>query len=180
MDIMAIVNAMQLGTISKQALSVVDFPNDEHVAAIPFMGVYVLLTENGVLPDPAAVNTYAATYNANILSQQLLSALSAHRYAVENGGTIISGNAYKTDPESRLALTAIFVIAATNNAFTSNWKMADGTFVTLSSAQIIEAAQGVLAFVQKCFDTEKTLAANVANYPTSAAIVAAFDTAMTL
>lgn len=109
---------------------------------------------------------------------RILADLAAHRYAIQNSSVVINTHRFKTDAESRLALLAVFSVAATNSAFKVNWKMSDGTFVTLDQAGILAAGQGVLGFVQACFDAEKTLRDNVANYTTSAAINADFDKAM--
>lgn len=70
MDILAIVNTMQPGTISKLALAREDFPNDESVSAIPFMGAFVQLFPNGVLPNQADVIAYEPIYNALIAQQE--------------------------------------------------------------------------------------------------------------
>jgi len=56
MDIINIVNSMQPRTISKFALKASDFPNGE--SSVPFMGGFVQLFPNAVLPDPAAVTSY--------------------------------------------------------------------------------------------------------------------------
>jgi hypothetical protein len=111
-------------------------------------------------------------------TQSLLAALAAHRYAVQTGGTIVADNKFDTDPESCSALTAAFVIASANPDYSCNWKMADGTFVSLNSQQIVGAGLGVLGFVQKCFDSEGAVAARIAQYSTIEMVVAAFDNEM--
>lgn len=64
MDIMAIVNTMQPGTISRLALHAEDFPNGEN--GLPFMGVFVQLFSNKPLPSPADVSAYQVTYDAAV------------------------------------------------------------------------------------------------------------------
>jgi hypothetical protein len=109
---------------------------------------------------------------------RVLEALAAYRYDAQSGGVTVDGNRYDTDPESRSALIAAYVLANLNPAFTCNWKTADDTFVTLDAAGVIAVGNAVLAFVQKCFDAEKTLTADVARYTSVSAVTSAFDAAM--
>lgn len=119
---------------------------------------------------------------ADQLQAGLLAALAAHRYDVQNGGITISGHPYRTDQASQFALTgaliAAQVAAGANAPFQIEWKMANGDFVTLSGADVVAAWMTGMAFVQKCFSTEKSVKDTVANFHTVAAILAAFDAGM--
>lgn len=81
MDIMAIVNTMQPNTISKQAYNAEDFPNGEE--SIQFMGVYVQLYPNAMLPDSGAVIAYENTYNIAISTQITNAAIKRQIYLLE-------------------------------------------------------------------------------------------------
>lgn len=176
MDIMSIVNAMQPQTISRLALNAADFPNNE--ASIPFMGVFVQLFQGAILPSPSAVVAYQATYEASILTDSIKVALAAHRYDIQTGGVVIDGHPFRTDIDSQFALTGAFMAAQANPAISINWKMADGTFATLNAAAITSAWSQGMGFVQKCFDSEKTVIAAVATYATAELAIAAFDALM--
>lgn len=138
---------------------------------------------NGILQplsddDQAAYDAQQTAWEVGAESRTL-SALAAHRYTVQNGGTTISGNVFKTDAESRLALLAVYSVASANPSFECAWKTATGNFVTLNATAIIAAGNAVLEFVQKCFDVESALTSNIGNYIADpASIITAFDTGM--
>ena len=145
---------------------------------------------NGVLQpmsdaDQAAYDAQQAAWAA-AQPAAILAALAAHRYATQTGGCQISltvngatsNYLFLTDPNSQFALTGALIAAQANSAYTANWKMADGSFLTLNATQIISAWQQGAAFVQKCFNTEATLIATVAQYADAASICAAFDAGM--
>ncbi len=122
--------------------------------------------EVAFLADQAAANAPTAA------------SLAAHRYAVCNGGMTAGGVPIKTDSESRADLTAAFIMATANPSYSVKWKAADGNFYPLNAAAIIAIANAVAAFVQKCFDSEASVSANLSQYSTMADANAAFDAAM--
>lgn len=82
------------------------------------------------------------------------------RYNAEFGGftdpTI--GIFVRTDDRTRNLLTATIMEARANPAFTvPNWKLADGTFITLTAENIIYLYGKVWKFIQEQFAKEKTL-----------------------
>lgn len=113
-----------------------------------------------------------------LLPQRIAHDLSTHRYAIQTGGTVIDGHAFRTDIDSQFALTGAFMAAQANPAISINWKMADGTFATLNAAAITSAWSQGMAFVQKCFDSEKTVIAAIGTYATGALAISAFDALM--
>lgn len=127
----------------------------------------------------AETSQYAADIAAEAAKAvpRILAALAAHRYSVQTGGFAVGGSVFRTDPDSQVALMGAMIIASANPAYTVNWKTPSG-FVTLNATQVIAAANGVAAFIQKCFDTEATLIAVVGQYGDKASIVAAFDATM--
>ncbi|WP_020471454.1 DUF4376 domain-containing protein [Zavarzinella formosa] len=178
MDVQGIVNWMRResfpgGVIHKWALSQEDLPG-----GIPFMGGFVELFSEATLPLTVEVLAAQAEFEAASLRNRLLATLAARRYDAQNSGVAIDGNTFDTDSESRNALTSAYVFASLDATYSCNWKTADGVFVTLTSPQVIAVGKGVGAFIQKCFDTEKTLAGNIGQYGSAEAILAAFDKAM--
>ena len=107
-----------------------------------------------------------------------LEALASYRYLVQNSGTTVAGVPLDTDPDSRAALTAAYVAALQNSAFTVDWKGSDGSFYPLTAAAVISVGNAVLAFVSKCFAVEGAVTANVDSYADIAAVKAAFDAGM--
>lgn len=87
--------------------------------------------------------------------------IADHRYAAEIAGFELQGMPVRTDRETqtRLAHARMFVIA--NPAFETDWKLANGTFIHLTAAQIIGVSDAVLAHVQACFTKEAQLNAAI-------------------
>lgn len=107
---------------------------------------------------------------------QILATLAAHRYAIQNNYVSIGGVRYRTDPESRLALSQIIISMILNPAFVvNNYKMYDGSSQMLDKAALVNIWTQGGAFLQACFDTEETLKTNISQYATGNAIIAAFD-----
>lgn len=138
---------------------------------------------NGQLQDltpeeQAEYDARQAAYNASSAVQaRLLSALAARRYAVEVGGITVNGQTIATDDRAKVMANGAAAAAQKNASFTTKWKTSAG-FVTLNAAAIIAIADAVAAHVDKCFESEATVAANIANYTTAAQVIAAFDQAM--
>lgn len=86
-----------------------------------------------------------------------LAALAERRWQAETGGTMVAGTPIKTDAESTGKITAAYVQASANPAFTVRWKVDTGVFVTLDAATIIAIGDAVTAHVQACFDNEDVL-----------------------
>lgn len=95
------------------------------------------------------------------LSAAKLAALAERRWQAETGGTIVAGMPIKTDAESTGKITAAYVQATANPAFTVRWKVDTGVFVTLDAATIIAIGDAVTAHAQACFDNEDVLTAAI-------------------
>ena len=108
----------------------------------------------------------------------LLSWAAAIRKQKEAGGFDLAGMRIETDPESRAVLTAAYVQARQSPDFNiSNWKIADGVYVTLSNEAIIAAGDAVTAYVQACFDRNREIDELILSgaITTHEQIVAAFE-----
>lgn len=92
--------------------------------------------------------------------------IAAWRYLEETKGVYINGNLISTTRDSQASLTATFTSMKEGFISTVNWKMADGTFVTLSLSDITAIAQAVVSHVQSCFDREANYITMVNNAST--------------
>lgn len=83
--------------------------------------------------------------------------IKARRNAALASGTEVAGIAVHTDDLSQQRIVGAALAASLDPATTVNWKVVDGTFVTLDAATILAVAQAVRAHVQACFDREAAL-----------------------
>jgi hypothetical protein len=84
------------------------------------------------------------------------------RYRKASGGVTIAGNPYLTDPVSRNTVSSAHDYAVANPGHVTDWKLADGTFIQLTEAQLAHVLQEMATFVQSCFTCESTNAAAIA------------------
>jgi Domain of unknown function (DUF4376) len=112
-----------------------------------------------VVPDMAAVETTL---------RQIFPAGTPKTYAADcryrktSGGIVInslSPATFTTDTISRNAMDN--ASAYTQTGGTVDWKMSDGTFVTLDQTQLTLLTNTVFGFVQECFTTESGLVAGI-------------------
>tara|TARA_R110000772_G_scaffold158_8_gene745 strand:+ start:2109 stop:2684 length:576 start_codon:yes stop_codon:yes gene_type:complete len=77
------------------------------------------------------------------------------RYDYEVSGTSVGGLAVRTD---RFTVDRIYqarVLAKEDAAFTTDWKLGDGTFVTLDAATVIVIGDAVTVHLKDAFSKEK-------------------------
>ena len=67
----------------------------------------------------------------------------------------------KSAASSTAKITAAYVQAKANPAFTVNWKVDKAMFVTLDAATIIAIGDAVTSHVQTCFDHEMALTTQI-------------------
>lgn len=92
----------------------------------------------------------------------LLEQLAAVRYGAETAGVAWRGWPVATDRDSRPNLIAAYQSAAAGLRQDGGvWKFADGVARPLTNAEVQSMALAVLAHVQRCFDREAELAAQV-------------------
>lgn len=80
---------------------------------------------------------------------------SEKRYDYEVGGTSVGGLAVRTD---RFTVDRIYqarVLAKEDATFTTDWKLGDGTFLTLDAPTIIAIGDAVTAHLKDAFTREK-------------------------
>lgn len=94
------------------------------------------------------------------------------RWQKEIGGTTFNGMPIATDAVSQTKYIGAVVGAQIDPNAVINWKMADGTFVTLDAQAITAVAMAVRAHVQACFDNEAELKAEIEAASTAEEIAA--------
>ncbi len=114
--------------------------------------------------------------NVSVQSPAGLKAYAARaRYNRETGGTTLGGAAIASDRASQAMVTGAYVQAQGDANFSTQWKQPDGSFVTLTAAQIMAIGQAVLTHVSACFAAEaQAVAAIDAGTATTAADIDAF------
>ena len=88
-------------------------------------------------------------------------AIKDRRDQAITAGITVAGVPIHTDEISQTRITGAAVAAIMDADYSVQWKAADGTFVTLSAAQVIGIASAVRAHVQAAFDREAELRAAV-------------------
>lgn len=79
---------------------------------------------------------------------------SAKRWEKEVGGIVVNGLTVATDDRSKTMISGARVAAQNDPNFTTQWKGADGSFVTIDAAAVIGISDAMLAHVSNCFATE--------------------------
>lgn len=108
---------------------------------------------SGVVVVPCDAGVMVGGDQPELTADVLKSVAAAKRWEVENGGCAVAGfGVVPTDERTRAVLTAAYIKASTNPAYTiPKWKVGPGSYVTLTAAQIIAMANAVEAHVQACF-----------------------------
>jgi hypothetical protein len=101
---------------------------------------------NVVMQTPKGLTAYAA----------------AARYKKETGGITVSGIAMPTDRETQAQLSGAYAYVQATPAATIQWKLANGSFASLTAAQIASIATAVAAHVQACFAAEAAIVSQIA------------------
>ena len=84
----------------------------------------------------------------------LLAYAAQKRWEKEVGGTTVGGMAIHTDDRSKSLITGARMAAEADPDFTTDWKAADGSFVTIDATTIVAVSNAVLAHVASCFAIE--------------------------
>lgn len=103
---------------------------------------------------------------SKISDETLTHLIASRRWEEESAGTdakLADGRTVRvmTDATSQSKLTGLLVVASAQ-PISVQWKCADGTFASLTSADVPLMAGAVFAHVQKCFAREAELLATLA------------------
>ena len=93
----------------------------------------------------------------------LLDYVANKRWEKETGGIVLNGMALATDDRSKALITGARIAAENDPDFTTKWKTADGSFVTVNASMIIAISDAMLEHVQECFATEAQVLADIEN-----------------
>jgi hypothetical protein len=85
---------------------------------------------------------------------QLAAYAADARFRKASGGVTIGGKPYLSDPVSRNTVASAHDYAVANPGHITDWKLADGTFIQLTEAQLAHVLQQMATFVQACFTCE--------------------------
>jgi hypothetical protein len=144
---------------------------DAHGLAVPVSDEAglksVLQTHIAPIPDwlYEAADTFIQPSPGAYTPDQLKSYSASIRYTTETGGitiTSISSIPFLTDPVSRNTVNSTWnYVNSAAGQQTVNWKMSDGSFVTISETNVKVMADDMAAFVQACFDCEASTAGDI-------------------
>jgi hypothetical protein len=82
-----------------------------------------------------------------------------------------------TDEQTQYTLTGAVTMVQVAPDTVIQWKIADGTFVTLPGTELVMLAQAVATHVQNCFGVEATLATGIQASPPTITTRAEIDEA---
>lgn len=116
-------------------------------------------------PEPEPEPTFAENKAAKF------AALASMRFAIETGGMFFNGVPIRTDRETCGIITAAYVSAMNDPAYTvPNWKVADGVFIILDAPTILALSTAVRAHIQSAFDHEAEISAQITAAETQEAL----------
>jgi hypothetical protein len=73
------------------------------------------------------------------------------------GGITVNGKPFATDPLTLVSLNAAFIYTSDKQVNEYSWKLPDGTFITLDTAEIKALQNAVAKLGEDCYDCEATL-----------------------
>ncbi len=88
---------------------------------------------------------------------------AAKRWEKEVGGIIVNGLQVATDDRSKMMISGARVAAEADPNFVTQWKAANGSFVTIDAAAVIRISDMMLAHVSYCFAIEAEVLAGIAS-----------------
>lgn len=102
--------------------------------------------------------SWFTTYTTTLLSNEELKRIVTNiRMRKENNGVKVGDYVYDTSRESQTKYIAVAldILRANSPSWSIDWKLPDGTFVTLNALQMNEVIDAVKNHVQNCFQKEK-------------------------
>lgn len=115
--------------------------------------------------------------NPPLTPVDLIAYAAQKRWEKEVGGTEVAGMPIFTDDRSKTLIMGARQAADADPGFTTQWKTAGGTFITLDATMIMAISNAVLAHVAACFVREAAVIAAIEGetITTTAEIDDAFD-----
>jgi hypothetical protein len=133
---------------------------------------YVAWTDAGgvatIWPSDEAGNQTDAALQEVLMPYNLWVDLKAYaanvRYNHASGGVIItslSPVAFLSDPISRNTVDSAFSYLTANASATIQWKMSDGSWITVDKAKVTTMNNDIATFIHNCFDCESTTVSGI-------------------
>lgn len=102
-----------------------------------------------------------ASVMPNVVKDNLKAYAAKLRFERQSGGYTYHGKKYDSDANSITSLTMAFSLAKANSSYNTKWKLADGSFIPLSAANIVGVYNAVTGFIQALFNAESVVAAAI-------------------
>jgi hypothetical protein len=115
----------------------------------------------GALAGGAVESRPPTPVTAKMLRARLLARLAERRWEVESGGFVFLDRVIASDDRSQLAILGVFTAARADPNFTTIWKCADASWLTLSNAQCLALFEVAARHKQECFARETVLAGQI-------------------
>lgn len=106
---------------------------------------------------PSFIQPTPATYDKD----QLKAYSSDARRRKQQGGIVVNGIPFPTDPITLGSLNAAMLYTSDKLVNDFSWKLPDGTFITLNTQQIKDLQSAVSKFGQDCFTCEDNTASAI-------------------
>lgn len=127
----------------------VELSETQYVELLTYQGVRRWDGEKVVVYTPPLANVDLVAYAAD------------QRWKKETGGFTLNGMHIATDDRSKIMISGARVAAEADPNFTTQWKVADGSFVTLDAAMIVAISNAVSTHVSNCFALEAQVLAQI-------------------
>ncbi|NGO64184.1 DUF4376 domain-containing protein [Rhizobium daejeonense] len=127
---------------------------------------YVLWLRTGAMPTPYPRDASGAESEAELAEVlrpygvfvRLADYAAAKRYALETGGFVYGGNLIATDRDSQAAIgNGALAATVIGSEFSTAWKCADGSFLSLGQDEMLAMATAVMNFISSCFSAEAVI-----------------------
>jgi hypothetical protein len=110
-------------------------------------------------PKPTFEKVLAAS--AQVFKNDLKTFAAKLRFSKQRKGFIYRGSKFHSDPQAVMALTAAVTLAKANTSYSVQWKLYDGTFLSLDANGLIAAFNAVVKYVETLYGAENTVGAAI-------------------
>jgi hypothetical protein len=97
----------------------------------------------------------------DVVKETLKAYAAKMRYKRQKNGYTYRGKIYNTDANAVIALTSAFSLAKANSSYNTSWKLADGSFIPMSAANITGVYGAVTGFITALFNAEAVVSAAI-------------------
>jgi len=119
--------------------------------------VFTLQDSGWVDMEHPVVDKAEDEFTLDMCKNHLKHMTANYRYSYQLDGINHNGSLISTDNASLQHIASVKQSFDSANITSVNWKCQDGTFITLDSSEFSELSNSVKAFIELCFDAEKTI-----------------------